>query len=285
MESEELIFQLSEDNEQIVRSYKCIKLSRWFSEPTFGYLTVTNKRLVFHSTSRTLTGRSLLINEMPLGDVAGLSIYQGLSLSWLRYLLFVAAAYIATQAVVLLLPDFFISYWAVALLAIPFAVTWLLSSNIFSEQLKEKIYDTLDNLLQNRIKVSRDPSSYLRYTRIPLYLGLAILGWRLAFTTNFGLGTPILAWASLLAIYFFIFLNYAGRRSSFSLHVGSKTLQDTGIFIPGDSFQLLPGRETTAVQGVGASPAEDASRVLRELGAMLLDMQLLGDLGIQKWQT
>ena len=284
MESEELLFQLSKDNEQIVRNYKCITLKRWFAPPTFGYLTVTNKRLVFHSSGRTLTGKSLLISEMPLDDVAGLSIYEGISFSWLRFILFTLAAYFATQAVVLLLPDFFISYWAVALLSLPFGVTWLLSSNIFSEQLKEQIFDFLDNLFQNRIKVNRDPSAYLRYTRIPLYFGIAILGWRLAFTTNFGLGTPVLAWAGLLAVYGYIFLNYVGRRSSFSIHVGSKTLQDSGIFIPGDGLLLLPGRETTTLQGLGASPASDASQVIRELGAMLLDMKQLGDLGIEKWK-
>lgn len=285
MEEEELIFRLSEDNEQIVRTYKCITLRRWFTSPTFGYLTVTNKRLVFHSSSKTLTGRSLLISEMPIDDAAGISVYEGLSFNWLLFLFFTGLAYFGTQAIVLLLPGFFISYWFSILLMLPFGVIWLLNRNIFSEQSKEQLFVSIEILFQDRIKINRDLNNYLRYARFPFYFGLAILGWRLAFTTNFGLGTPILAWAILLIIYGYIFLNFVGRRNSFSLKIGSKTMKDTGIFIPGDSFQLLPGRETTALRGLGASPAADAGQVIRELGALLLDIQQLGDLGIQKWKT
>ncbi|MCI0558929.1 MAG: hypothetical protein MN733_10570 [Nitrososphaera sp.] len=284
METPELSFQLSQEHEQIVRTYKCITLKRWFVAPTTGYLTVTNKRIVFHSTGKSLTSNSLLISEMPLEDVAGLSIYEGLSFNWLLFLLFTGLAYFTTQLIVALLPRFFISYWVVALLILPFVVTWLFSSNILSDQLKERVFGFLDSLFQGKFKLKRDMRVYLPYTRIPLYFGLAILGWRLAFTTNFGLIPPVISWILLLAVYGYIFMNVVGRRHSFSLQIGSKTMKDTGIFLPGDSFHLLPGRETTTLQGLGASPAADASLVIRELGALLMDMQQLGDLGIEKWK-
>lgn len=284
MESQELIFKLSDDDEQVVRTYKCFTLKRWFIPPTIGYLTVTNKRVVFHSSGKSLTGKSLLINEMPLEDIAGLSVYQGLSVNWLLFLFFTGVAYFATQTIVLLLPDFFISYWMAVLLILPFAVVSLFNTNILNEQLKDQVFQSLDNLFQGKFKINRDLDTYLPYVRIPFYFGLAIVGWRLAFTGNFGLGTPILAWVILLAIYAYIFFNWVGRSHSFSLQIGSKTMKDSGIFIPGDSFQLLPGRETSALQGLGASPADDASQVTRELGALLMDMQRLGDLGVEKWK-
>jgi hypothetical protein len=61
-------------------------------------------------------------------------------------------------------------------------------------------------------------------------------------------------------------------------------MKGPGIFIPGDSFRLLGNRNSTALETLGASPAGDASLVTRELGALLLDLQQLGDLGIQKWK-
>ena len=78
-EPEELVFQPSEANEQIVRTYQCTRFKRWFRPETIGYLTVTNRRVVYHSTGKSLTGQSLLINEMPLEDVSGLSVYKGSS--------------------------------------------------------------------------------------------------------------------------------------------------------------------------------------------------------------
>jgi hypothetical protein len=284
METRNLIFQLSDDDEQVVRTYKCTTLKRWFVPPTFGYLTVTNKRVVFHSSGKSLTGESLLINEMPLEDIAGLSVYQGLSFNWLLFLIFTGVAYFATQAFVRLLPDFFVSYWMAVLLMLPFAVISLLNTNILNEQLKEQVFQSLDSLFQGKLKIDRDLNIYLSYVRIPFYFGLAILGWRLAFSDRFGMTTAILPWLILLAIYAYIFFNWVGRHHSFSLQIGSRTMKDTGIFIPGDSLQLFPGRETSALQGLGAGPAEDASQVIRELGALVMDMQQLGDRGIEKWK-
>lgn len=280
MEPNELTFQLSSEDEEIVRSYKCFTLKRWFVPPTVGYLTVTNKRVVFHSSGKSLTGKSLLITEMPLEDVAGLSVYEGLSFNWLLFLVFTGAAYFVTRFIVALLPRFFISYWFAALLMLPYILIWLLKGNVLSDQLKEQIFEVL-----GKLKISRGLNAYLPYARILLAFGLAILGWRLAFTTNFGLGTPIVAWLILLAIYAYIFITTVGRRHSFSLQIGSKTMKDSGIFIPGDSLNLLFKRESTALQGLGASPAADASQVTRELGALLLDLQQLGDQVIQKWKV
>ena len=285
MESQELVFELSADDEEVVRTYKCTTLKRWFVPPTIGYLTVTNKRLVFHSSGKSLTGKSLMISEMPLDDVAGLGTYEGLSINWFSLLLFSLFAFFISQIIFAALPSFLTSYWMVALLIIPYAFLWLLNSNILNDQLKESIQEPLENLLPDRFKDDQNLGTYLHYARIPLYLGLAILGWRLAFTTNFGLGTPIIAGIISFAFYVYIFMDFFGRRNSFSLEIGSKSMKEAGIFIPGDSLQILPGRNTTALQGLGGSPAEDSSQVIRELGALLMDIQQLGDLGIEKWKS
>lgn len=285
MDAPELIFTLSEGGETVVRTYKCTTLQRWFVPPSNGYLTITNKRVVFHSSGKSLSGKSMLINEMPLEDVAGVNAYQGLSVNWLLFILFTAFAYFSTQTLVLLLPEFFVSYWMVFILSLPFGLISLLKSNLLNEQIKTQIFESLDNIFKGTFRVNRDLNNYLPYVRIPFYLGLSILGWRLAFSSNVGSGASFIPWLLLLVIYGYIFFNWVGRRVSFSLQIGSKTMKDSGIYIPGDSFQLLPGRGSTALQGLGGSPAEDAGKVIRELGALLMDMQQLGEHAIEKWKT
>jgi hypothetical protein len=284
METKEMIFQLSGADEQIVRTYECTYLKRWFTPPTIGYLTITNKRIVFHSSGKSLTGESLLINEMPLDDATGLSVHEGLSINWLLFLVFAALAYLTTQFIASALPRFFVSYEFAALLMLPFAIVWLLSSNILSDQVREQVLQTVDKLVQGRFQVSRDLRTYLPYTRIPMYIGLAILVWRIAFTSKIAFGGLIGSSVLLLAVYGFIFMNLFGRKHTFSLLIGSKTMKGSGIFIPGDTFRLFSARDTTALQAMGASPAADASQIARELGALLMDIQQLGDLGIQKWK-
>lgn len=277
------IFQLSELGERIVRTYKCISLKRWFVPPTVGYLTVTNKRVVFHSSGRSITGKSLLLSEMPLEDVAGIRVYEGLSINWLLFLIVTGMAYWLTQGIVALLPSFLISYWFALLLMLPAAFIWLMRTNILSRAFKDQILDIVGSIVDRGAETPPDLESYYTFARIPFYLGLAILGWRLAFSSELGLGASFAPFLILLAIYAYIFMDLVGRRSSFTIQIGSKTAKDTGIFIPGDSFNFLPGRETTALQGLGARPAEDAGRVIRELGALVMDMQQLGDHAIQKW--
>lgn len=284
MKSQELLFQLSDANEQIVRSYECTRIKRWFVPPTLGYLTVTNKRIVFHSSGTSLTGKSSMLNEMPLDDVAGLNVYEGVSVSWLRFLIFAVLAYMGTQLIVASPFSFIVSYWMALLLMLPFAIIWLFKSNILNDQLREQGLQSVDKILKGGVQGNRDLHTYLPYARMLLYVGLAILGWQVAFTTGMRSAPFLVKWLLLLIVYGFIFLNLFGRRPTFSLMVGSKTMKGPGIFIPGDSFRLLSNRNGSAMEALDASPAADASLVTRELGALLLDLQQLGDFGIQKWK-
>jgi hypothetical protein len=46
---------------------------------------------------------------------------------------------------------------------------------------------------------------------------------------------------------------------------------------------LLSGN-STAAQSMFAGPNDDANLIIKELGAMVLDIQQMGDLGIKKWK-
>jgi len=281
--SEPHVFRLSEPEEKVVRSYRCIKLKRWFVPPTTGFLTVTNKRVIFHSTGRSLSGQSLLISEMPLNDVAGLRVYEGLSVNWLLVAILTFLAYSFTQTFVALLPRFLVSFGFAFLLMLPAASVWLLRSNVLSTEFKRQILSSPIGMLLGGPDDDAKLANFAGYARIPFYLGLAILGWRFAFGSDLGFGAAAAMQLILVGAYFYFSLDLLGRKQSFTLAIASRTMKDTGIFIPGNSFSFLPGRETTALQGIGAQPAEDASRAIQELGALLLDMQQLGDIGMKRW--
>ena len=284
MQPAQLSFRLSEADEQVVRTYECTKLKRWFQPETIGYLTVTNKRIVFHSSGKSISGTSLLINEMPLEDVAGISVYEGTTINWWLFAVVALLAYVVTQAVARILPEFLTSWPVAILLMLPLGLLWLLNSNFVSSEVRTQALDTLNRLTQARPEDERGVRSYLNYARIPFYIGLLIAIWRISTGDVFGLGGSVVGSLILIVLYGVVFFLLFGRRQSFSLAIGSKTAQGAAIYIPGDSFQLFSLGNTSAMDSLNAGPAADANRITRELGAMLMDIRLLGNHGIEKWR-
>ncbi len=62
------------DGEKIVRQYQCAKI---MSPRAKGYLTVTNKRMIFHASSAT----SRISKEIVLDSVTGLNCYSGMNIN------------------------------------------------------------------------------------------------------------------------------------------------------------------------------------------------------------
>ena len=284
MQAAALAFKLAEPDEQVVRTYTCTRNRRWFNPPSFGYLTVTNKRVVFHSASETLSGRSLLLSEMPLDDVAGLSTYDGLSINWLIFALFAIGSYLVTSVVASTPFRFLVTYEVGLLLLVPFVAIWLLSGSLLSEEAKRRVFQTIDDLRVSERQVSRDLQPYVPYTCIAACVGLAVIAWRIVFNSPLAYTTPVAALLLLLAVYGFIFITLFGRQQTFSLVIGSKTTKGSGILVPGNSFNPFFGQSSSAWQFQSPSPGADASQVVRELGALVMDIQQLGDLGIEKWK-
>lgn len=277
-------FELSSADERIIRTYECTRMKKLFFPATIGYLTITNKRILFHSTGKTFMGKSELINDMPIGDAVGVSAYIGMSINWLLFILFGIGLYLLTLMLDALLPDFFTSWIFAFLLMLPMGVAWLLTSNLLNEEVREQVFGTLDQQLQGRVTVPRERLMDQPYIRIPFWIGVAILAWYLAIQSRFLGQVPFLNYVILIIAYFLIYLATIGRHRMFSLMIGSKTMKDTGIFIPGDSFHLI-SRGSTAIGAMSAAPAMHAEQIVRELGAILMDIRQMGDMGAERWQV
>ena len=97
------------EGEIVVRSYHCTSLSPVFGLIGLkidGYLTVTNKRVVYFalgSSGYGVAGTSKLYNEVPIADVANLSLSKGTRFSFLRLLCGLVFGHIPAAMVTLVL--------------------------------------------------------------------------------------------------------------------------------------------------------------------------------------
>lgn len=86
----------------------------------------------------------------------------------------------------------------------------------------------------------------------------------------------------IAGIYTLVCFFWYARRETVSLAIGSKGGSNTPIAISGISgFGLY---NTAALRALSAEPAPDAEAMIKELGAMISDIQTLGELGVRKWQ-
>jgi hypothetical protein len=282
MDTDTLEFQLSEADEHIVRSYECTRLKPLFAPEAIGRLTITNKRIVYHSHGGSLSGKSVLVSEMPVEDAAGVSVYMGTSLNWLLYIALAVGLYVASSIVDALLPAFF-THWALGLvLMLPYAVVWIFSSKWLSDDVKQRAKGSVDNLLASTGR-SISPNRWQPIIRVLFYVGVVIFAWALTHSRALRYGLPFIGLLLLLVAYFAIFMALFGRRKVFTLVVGSRSMQGSGIYIPGTSFRL--GGNRTAADTLAGAPAADADKLARELGALLSDLRQYGESAAQKWQA
>ena len=77
------------EEECVVKEYRATTRRTWWSKAD-GYLVVTNRRILFVGEGHTKVGRSILIREVQLPDVSGVSSYYDNRLS-IAYLMWAAS--------------------------------------------------------------------------------------------------------------------------------------------------------------------------------------------------
>lgn len=268
------------EGEFIVKSYQCAVQKGFFSRKTDGYLQVTNKRIIY-ATSSQIGGSSLLVSELPLMDVGPISSFIGKSIKIWALLLFVVTAFLIESFLVDKLPEF-MTHWAFALvLMLPWFILWLIESNVLNQDLKDRI---IENLGSEHLKdIGRvEPSQAIRTVfKVLLYIGILLLGAALI-KSDFVRGLGIFGMAIPAALFTFMFLKYFGLQDDYILEIASKTGAGTGITIRSASFQSLFAKGKFAYPG-WIVPSKEAAVVAKELGSLVMDLQQTGDLAAMKW--
>lgn len=271
------------EGEDVVRTYHTTTLkSRLLSMNAEGFLVVTNKRVVFHAFGSSISGDSVLQSEVPVEDVSGITCYSGAYFSFLHligaFLLSLFGGMFVNTVLLGTVMGFFFS-----LAEFDSIDTYLTAS-------KALLWVFAIGSLALSFTFSRD--RVWRSFLVSLStIFLADLGGLDYFSSALGSfftpqqsgGEWILLIAFIVGIYAFVCMFWYGRRLTMSLAVGSKGGASTPIAISGvRSFGLADGAATRALS---AEPAEDAETMIKQLGAMITDIQTLGDFGIEKWKT
>jgi hypothetical protein len=284
------------ESESTVKTYHCTSFKSWLLNlKSEGFLVVTNKRVVFHALGTSFAGKSILQSEVPIEDVSGITVYKGSYFSFWHLL----GAFIFASIVG----------------GIVYGVLGGIMAAIVNSVLKNATYQNLQQTTQSLTTITQillwlvalgsllvsftiRKEKILRSTFASISVSAFIMLGTIAAVLNFsqtimqslsgeGTGTNLTGWqlflAAIVGIYAIVCFFWYARRPTMSLSVGSKGGSSTPISISGvSSFGLY---NTTASKALSAEPAEDAESLLQELGAMVMDIQTLGDLGVQKWQA
>lgn len=269
------------DGEVSVRTYYCTYYqSRLLGLEASGYLGVTNKRVIFQALGSSNAGTSVIQSEVPIADVSGISSYKGTYFSIGHIFAAVFASLVAsglTTSIVTLLGGI-VGYLSESFEAIE-AVGWLLAIAAFfvtfvfaRHSIWKPIFATTSSVA---FTVAGGGSLLTGFSRSFSSLG--------QYQQNGGLAGLGFFFSFLVGIYALFCIFWYARRPTFSLAINSKGGSSTPISISGGSGIGL--FDVSAGKALAAEPAEDSESMLQELGALVLDIQMLGDMGINKWKS
>lgn len=254
------------EGESSVRTYHCTK-TFWSN----GFLTITNKRVVFFASGSScwgVGGNSTVYNEVPLADVATLALGRGTKFSMLMALLgwflnplpllgvfFRDALPVTVKPVTV---DAGLSFFAICAAALFFVV---LSIRFFKNKW-----------------IQYGCASAVLGLFMPVTMNGGDVGWAAMSQHAFPfLNGVITVSACLYFIYsFFRFVQH----EYLTLIVTSKGGMSAPIQVAGKFSRAY---NTSAYSAYGMKPGPDAPLMFKELGAIITDIQTLGDQGVIKW--
>ncbi len=253
------------EGESTVRTYHCT----YYREKSLGlkeggFLGITNKRVIFQAAGETKAGRSVIQSEVPIADVSGINSFKG---NYFNIFAFLGALILAAMAITL----------------VPLILTgisYALESYTFFKVLSWLI--ALGGLIGSFfVSIKTIWRTFLVGVSAGALLALAGGGILDTFIGFGGGGGDI--WIQLLIlitlIYLLVCAAWYARKPTFSLDISSSGGSSTPIHIASVggfmNMSTIPN----------ALPGEDSEKMLHEIGALITDIQTLGDYGIAKWKN
>lgn len=257
------------EDEHSVRTYFCTYYKSWLlGLEARGYLGITNKRVIFHATGSSNVGKSVIQSEVPIADISGISSFKGFyfSIGHLFAALFASAAVGGIVGGLLTLLGLVADTDTFNVIGWIFALVSLLASFLIS---KNSIFRTI--LAGAATVIFSLLGSGSLINSFDIFNGPSYSG------------TWIFALAVAAGIIMLVFLVMYAKRPTFSLAICSKGGSSTPISISGASGIGI--FNASAGKALNAEPADEAEPMLKELGAIIMDIQTLGDIGIAKWKN
>ena len=266
----------SNENEIPVKQYEVATLqSRVLGIPfakAKGRLQVTNKRLIFRAPGRTIAGRTTLQHEFAIDEVAGVEARREYAFNFGDLLLGIIVALLGGLVVnwlgSSLVDNMYQDGYAWTLLfTLAFGIAGFVPFFVFKKKWLLKLLCIGGSLL-------------------PLFnngSALRQLGqWKDQFVPSlFGTIFMVLFVVGLV-IFIFNLLLYA-IKPNLVLVIKTKAASEA-INIRRKKFSLTGGDQSENTGYNEVLPGDDAELCIREINAMVNDIQKLGDFGIEKWK-
>lgn len=239
-----------------IRQYNIARLSTPLWKKAYGRLQVTNKRVLFRSTGKSLAGPVMIENEFSIEELSGIEIKSDYRFDLLTF--FLSGIGTLLMWVLYVAAVSRISYWSAGEHAYaPVSFFCLLT-----------ICATVVLFIRVRRRYA--------YKSAALYAcgSLMIIGMLLAGSMN----VLICMLAVLLLIGAFVMSIFAGIVDD--LHILIK--------VKGAIGTIEIGRKLRSDERSGfaiVSPWKDTEIAIREIGALLDDVKRFGDAGIDKWKV
>lgn len=217
---------------------------------SWGYsrFQVTNKRIIQRTVGRSIVGKDVQYQEFAIDDIAGIDFKRGKQFSFgdLLLNLFICAIFGGLGALVGIIED--AGYVLSAILGILVIIAW--------------VYIRF---------IQRKSSNVLFACMFALSTGATLAGW-LVGEEDFPLYV-----GAVCALLFLVYLIRSCLLPSVSI------CAKTRVFT-GEGARVSAGiRVTNFKLGSIILPGKDTEKALREMGAIINDVQKLGDYAIQKW--
>lgn len=255
------------EGESTVRTYHCTYYrEKALGLKSGGFLGVTNKRVIFQATGDTPSGRSVIQSEVPIADVSGINSFKGTYFdlfALLGALLLAGLAMIFIPAILTGLGFILESYTFFQIIG------WLLAIGAFFGSFFISV-----KLIWRTFLIGISAGALLSLAGTQLLDAMSVL-------TGGGGGSFFIILLFLGAVvYMLMCASWYSRRPTFSLEINSSGGSSTPIHISNAGGIM----HVSALSIPNALPGRDAETMLQEIGALITDIQTLGDYGIDKWK-
>lgn len=264
------------EGEISIKTYLCTAFNSFlFGIKANGYVEVTNKRLLFQALGTgTLKSPSVIHSEVPISKVVGINIYKGKAFNLLRLL----AGFLLTMLITFvtgLLTAFVLSFLDDSPVIYQMLVWTMFLAAIFFAYIYNKTGGTDDDSLG--LDAKDDSLKELAIAALGLGAMLSLVKGAMGYRDIYG--SAKIAIPVCLVAFIYMLYRYS-KKPAFSLMVHSKSGSNAIVRIAGPAPM---GIGSAASKALTAKPAKDSMLVLKELGALVTDIQNNGDFGIEKW--
>ena len=251
-----------------------------------GYLQVTNKRVIFRADGQSVGGSAVVHHEVDIGEVSGLEAVNNHRFS-ITHLAIGLLTVVLGAALMMILTLAFTDNWFTA-------TPGQTAINAVRENMRWAVYEIFAGRAHDISQVSLLVGLIIGFGGITLFFLLRRMFWLKLILLGLGLG-GFMAVALTGNLYAYILLALAVIMAVLGLVLFSivPDLVVTVSCVSGSRINLVRARRSLAAFFQGHStasagyaeiaPTAETEAAIQELGAVINDVNNLGDAGIERW--